>query len=234
MVEMSWSYPEIKAALSLIAFKLLLIILCTPFALAYIAYCIICMFTCGFIYAASICCPHSIKIDVERIYDSILELPLALIKSVESWSYLTSRIKKYQAKRDRLRSEPVPLPRTRKRRLSSGEALAQLQSPFLQTLPLEIRQIIYRYVIVSDFEHRHVIEWLEYNNNKRRRTQLLGTGCWNRGRRSPINSCHPDCHAKVKPTSSSTQRKGYVEGALGLAKTCRQIYLESINMYYGS
>lgn len=233
MVNMSWSYPEVKAALSLIAFKLLLMILCAPFALAYIAYCIICTFTCGFIYAAFVCCPHSIKTDVERIYDSILELPLTLIECVESWSYLTSQIKKYQAKRERLRSEPVPLPRRRKRRLSSGKVNAQLKSPFLQTLPLEIRQIVYRYVIIGNSEHRHVIEGWEVNNNKRGRTQLWGTGC-NKARGFPINTCHPDCQAKFKPPSSSTQRKGCAEGNLGLAKTCRQIYLESINLYYSS
>ena len=232
MTNMRWSYPHYKAALSLTAWKLLRVILFTLFGLVYFAYCIICMSTCGFIHAASVFCPNLIAISVQQSYHSIFEFPVELVKNLELWSYITSQIKNNQVKRERLRFEPVPLQTRRKRRLSSSKTNAQLQSPLFQMLPLEIRQIIYKNVILGGFEHRHVIEW-NAKIHKRERLKLWGRGC-NKKRGSPITSCHPDCHAKVNPAIYRTQIKLNAEGTLGLAKTCRQMYLESINLYYSS
>ena len=138
---MRWSYTEFNVTLSVKTFQLPRYILDILRAFIYIAYVIIYTMTCGSVHVASLCCAHLINLDVWLIHEALLEIPSW---NLESRSVLTSRITKSQSKRESLRSDPVPLPRRKKRRLSSGIAIAQLQSPFLQAPLLEIRQTIYK------------------------------------------------------------------------------------------
>ena len=140
--------------------------------------------------------------------------------------------------------EPRPLPLTRKRRLSGGMVKPQPHSLMLQRLPMEIRHMIYKDCIADGSEHRHVVERLQGIRVHNApgwgpRRYLWGLGC-NKDARS--NTCKPYSSKFFANNVCSAgqsdflhlDRPTYGRGGLQLAMTCRQIYLESINLYYGT
>ena len=153
----------------------------------------------------------------------------------------TGRYREYRAGRESLRCEPAPLPRTRKRRLSDGRKASQVNSSFLKKLPPEIRRMIYKEVVIGGSEHRHIIELLSRTSDgKRRKNQLWGAPCF----KQPNSKCSIEniilgnggdtCQADDVIIDNFAKPKDGFYGALGLAKTCRQIYLEVIDIFYSS
>ena len=146
------------------------------------------------------------------------------------------------------RIEPAPLPVKRPRSLSVGRMVGQTAS-LLTKLPLEIRQMIYEEVIKCGSEHRHVFEIKKQSSpgarKSHRHRQHLRNRVWGAGCRAGLLShCmfdSPGYLSQVTPCCPTYLFLGpdpYIEknspsGPIALAKTCRQIYLETINMYYG-
>lgn len=121
------------------------------------------------------------------------------------------------------RLEPAALPALRKRRLSQGHMRPQTQSSFLAKLPLEIRQMIYEEVIRDGALHRHIVELRNIEIGAR--NQLCGIGC----KQSVWGSCTTVSNAPETQSRKTVSNRG----PLALAKSCRQMYLETINMFYG-
>ena len=133
------------------------------------------------------------------------------------------------------RLEPAALPSLRKRTLSQGHTRPQTQSSFLTKLPLEIRQIIYEEVIRDGTLHRHIIELKNIKIGAR--NQLCGIGC-EQFKRAYCNSpaTHDICSmcgTVANAPETLFSKTGSSCGPLALVKSCRQIYLEMIDLFYG-
>jgi len=120
------------------------------------------------------------------------------------------------------RLEPAALPSLRKRRLSQGHVRPQTQSSFLTKLPLEIRQIIYEEVIRDGTLRRHIIELKNIKIGAR--NQLCGIGCDRNEWGGCTLSDAPETWFRKTVSSCNP---------LALAKSCRRIYLETIDLFYG-
>ena len=158
---------------------------------------------------------------------------------------LLKRYNLYRNERIMRRIEPVPLPAKRPRRLSEGRTAGQT-APLLTKLPLEIRQIIYEDVIRCGSLHRHVLELrrssdAQKNHRQRRhpKQRVWGPGC-KAGLTSHCVFERPMYLTPVTPCSPISLTSGpdpcienSLRGPIALTKTCRQIYLETIDMYYG-
>ncbi|KAL8686020.1 MAG: hypothetical protein Q9218_007399 [Villophora microphyllina] len=84
--------------------------------------------------------------------------------------------------------------------------------------------MIYKLVIVGNSEHRHIVELKRTAaNGKRQKNRLWGASCTDE---TGTNCKIPITYSEPLP---ELQRVG---GALGLARTCRQVYVESINTFY--
>lgn len=121
------------------------------------------------------------------------------------------------------RWEPAALPALRKRRLSQGHLRPQTQSSFFAKLPLEIRQMICEEVIRDGSLHRHIVQLR--NIEVRARNQLCGIGC----KQNAWGSCDAMSNSPVTQARKTVSNRS----PLALAKSCRQTYLEMINMFYG-
>ena len=247
---MAWSWTALRAASYVTMYKILnitwsiivwtsLILLMTIFGI----YVFVCVFTVGLMTLPFKLCSQSIRDRADQLYESILELPISAVETLGSkisarWrlrARFRSKYHEYQSEREALRLEPAPLPRKRKRRLSVGKTAAQLESPFIQKLPPEIRRMIYKYVIIGGSSHRHIVEVRsKADDGKQQRNHLWGAGCFEgpglecKGLETHgvlISSQMPEC--SLRPSY-------HADGELNLAKTCRQIYLETIDMFYGS
>ena len=242
MAVMDWSFRETAAA------AVLYIIFCEvlPYcflATLYMVWFAICVCTAGIIYIP----PYFYGTSNRGIVDCILEarsnVPIWLGQKMGLSRLMISpldrnyagRYRNYRVERENLRYAPAKLPRVRKRRLSDGRKASQLSSLFFKKLPLEIRQMIYKEVIIDGSEHRHIIEkWSTTSNGKRGRDQLWGAPCM----RQPDSI---ECWTEdVLVTGISMlldccfEPKTGCYGTLELAKTCRQVYLEVINLFYSS
>ena len=164
--------------------------------------------------------------------------------------YRRAILKPYRLYRDERRIqrlEPAPLPVKRPRRLSEGRMVRQTAT-LLTKLPLEIRRMIYEDVITGGNEHRHVFELKRQSSGARKshrqhrhlRNRVWGAGC----RAGLMSHCvfdNPIYLTRITPCCPISLPLGpdpYIEkdnpsGPIALAKTCRQIYLETIDMYYG-
>lgn len=146
--------------------------------------------------------------------------PLALYHYTLRRLFYRYRRRRHEKKIRRL--EPAALPSIRKRRLSQGHTRPQTQSPFLAKLPLEIRQMIYEEVIKDGASHRHIVELR--NIKVGARNQLCSIGC----KRQNSESCIISMAPKMEPRKTVSNL-----GALALAKSCRQMYRETIDLLYG-
>lgn len=246
---MLWTFRESSKA----SIALLYIVFCEilPFcvlATAYMLWFVTHILTFGLIAIPFLFCGTAISGTVNHIHEAIDHFPMWLGQTMGLSTLMTSpfdrnyvdRYRKFRAEQESLRYEPAPLPRIRKRRLSDGRQAPQMSSSFLKRLPLEIRQTIYKEVVVCGSEHRHIIELPSRAPDcKRKRNHLWGascvklteSNCWtglivgNGG-----DLCKDDYI--LREYSFKPQRSGC--GALGLAKTCRQIYVEMIDIFYGS
>jgi len=133
------------------------------------------------------------------------------------------------------RLEPAALPSLRKRRLSQGHMRPQTQSSFLTKLPLEIRQIIYEEVIRDGTLHRHIIELKNIKIGAR--NQLCGIGCeqakWGYCNSPATHDISSMCGTVANAPETLFSKTGSSCGPLALVKSCRRIYLEMIDMFYG-
>ncbi|KAL8791697.1 MAG: hypothetical protein Q9195_005704 [Heterodermia aff. obscurata] len=151
----------------------------------------------------------------------------------------------YRDERRIRRLEPLPLPVKRPRRLSEGRRVRQTAA-LLTKLPLEIRQMIYEDVITCGSEHRHIFEIRKESaktgtSHRQRwhiRNRIWGAGCI----AGLTSHCAFENHFYLTRSAACwshtvLEPNPYVEknsagGPIALAKTCRQIYLETIDMYY--
>ncbi len=120
------------------------------------------------------------------------------------------------------RLEPAARPFLRERRLSQGHMRPQPQSSFLTKLSLEIRQMIYEEVITDGTLHRHIGQLTDIK--RRARSQLCGVGCDRNDWERCVISNAPETW--FRNTVSN-------RGPLALAKSCRRIYYETIDLFYG-
>lgn len=141
--------------------------------------------------------------------------------------------------------EPSPLPHKRPRRLSEG-CLTPQRTQFLTKIPLEIRKMIYEHVIKGGTEHRHMLEIApaglkSHRRLCRRKERIWGAGCsaveggpcpfqtttsYGLGVPCAVISCF------MRHEAFDDNNNHNLNGSIALAKTCRQIYLETIGMYY--
>ena len=149
--------------------------------------------------------------------------------------------REYRAEKESFRCEPARLSRTRKRRLSDGRKASQVSSAFLEKLPLEIRRMIYKEVVIGGSEHRHIIELpSRTSDGKRRRNRLWGAFCVKQSKSKcliediNVGNGGNTRQAKDVIIDDFPNPKDGLYGVLGLAKTCRQIYLEVIDIFYSS
>ena len=169
--------------------------------------------------------------------------PQSLCKWIQS-IYDDELLARYRRRRDEKefrRMEPASLPATRKRRLSRSSMVAQTKSSFLTKLPLEVRHMIYEDIIRNGTLHRHILElrnaMTDATERNRARNQLCGFGC-TKARYEGCESITLDmandlCGVRSQALETRFEKFGSCRGPLGLAKTCRQVYLESIDMFYG-
>lgn len=172
--------------------------------------------------------------------------PLLLVMWIEAICrhFIVNRYKLYRNERTFRRLEPLPLPRKRPRRLSEGWMITQT-TPLLTKLPLEIRQIIYEDVIRCGSEHRHILELAGSSATRKPRKprtsqkkRVWGAGCQETlTSQSEFDAPRVFTVTPCNPTAQGAEVEIYREnrdgGPISLAKTCRQIYLEIIDMYYG-
>lgn len=139
------------------------------------------------------------------------------------------------------RLEPTPLPAVRKRSISRGRRASQVRSTFLSKVPLEIRQMIYIDVIKDGSVHRHIVEVPNTKDSCHKHNPspnlLCGVGCkgtaWRLCCDTHSNSDNPVdmCALDLDPFESTKEGKSF--SPLALARVSRQVYLESIDLFYG-
>ena len=136
--------------------------------------------------------------------------------------------------------EPRSLGKRKERRLSDGH-IAQQTAQFLTRLPIELRLIIYKMVIVGQNTHWHFTECRNHragrdgtkrirntirvyksSDSRLRGASVAGHLCSLAENYSELNVVLPQV-LHVLPFQSY----------LNLARTCRQIYLETISIPYG-
>ena len=201
---MLWTFSESRKA----SMAVLYIVFCEilPFCLlatAYALWHVAFMLTFGPMSIPFLFCSTAVARKVGHFLETVGRFPNRLSQKWGLSTLMTSpfdrnyidRYHRFRTDQESLRYELAPQPRVRKRRLSDGQQAPQMSSSFLKKLPLEIRQIIYKEVVVWGSEHL----------------------------------CEKDY--MIEKHSSKSQGSGC--GTLELAKTCRQIYLEMIDLFYG-
>ena len=140
--------------------------------------------------------------------------------------------------------EPTPLPASRKRWLSQGRLVIRAKFAFLTKLSLEIRQMVYEEVIRDNTRYRHIVEFCNMTSyeHKRARNQLCDIGCTNA--RLNVNRGAYLSHILASNLYGTTtglsddrhhlrmRKPGTSHNPLALAKSCRQAYMETIDMFY--
>lgn len=201
------------------------------------------------IYCPFILCDEAFYDTAHKIQFAALYCPIKLMRMVglpwfDDVSVEDSLLVQYRAEVKAIREEPVPLPRTRKRKLSGGWVRLQSESPLFSRLPLEIRRMIYREVVVDSSPHRHIIERCDPKENATEssligKRRFWGAGCVRRPLSKECSTLLDNTGAAFclcymgrgsHPKYSESRVDG--RGALALAKTCRQIYVESIDLFY--
>ena len=244
---MHWSFRETSKASAAVLYIIFCEIL--PYCLlatVYMLWYIICVCTLGIVCLPFHFYGSSIRSTADYILGASSSGPIWLGQKLGLSTLMISpldrnyipRYRKYRAEKESLRYEPAPLPRARKRRLSDGRKASQLNSSFLNKLPLEIRQTIYKEVVIGGSEHRHIIELpSRTSDGRRKKNQLWGASCI----KQPDSKCWTPhiltnganlCRTSCRGYDYLLKPKNGCYGALELAKTCRQIYLEVINIFY--
>ena len=149
-----------------------------------------------------------------------------------------SVFQRQQAAWDYEMGKPPPLPQKRKRRLSLGqtELVSQSSTPFLTKLPAELRLHIYGHVIAGDCIHLHVaVHRTKKPKDKRTSSRIHGHPCSQPISSTPTNEC--TCYGfgyygQSRPHGQLTLPENQGRGRLALSKTCKQIYMETINLLY--
>ena len=149
-----------------------------------------------------------------------------------------SFFQRQQAEWDYELGKPPPLPRKRKRRLSEGqnELKTQSSSLFLSKLPAEIRLQVYEYVISGDCIHLHMaVHRTKDPKEKRTSSRIHGHPCSQPISSTPTNEC--TCYGfgyygHSRPHTMLTLPEHQGRGRLALSKTCKQIYMETIELLY--
>ena len=153
----------------------------------------------------------------------------------------------YRNERRIRRLEPASLPVKRPRRLNEGRKIMQT-APLLTKLPLELRLMIYEDAIKCGSEHRHVFEVKRQSpmaRKKDRQQRHLRNRVWGAGCKAGLMTLYsfntaiyitrvtPCCPISLSVGADPCIEKNSLGGPIALAKTCRQIYSETIDMYYG-
>ena len=137
------------------------------------------------------------------------------------------------------KSKPKPIPRLRRRTLSIHSGVVQqTSSPLFSKLPAEIRLYIYGLAIARDRKHLHITVHRSQDPKSNKSTsKIRGVPC----QESP---CLPtkDCkcfnikhHCRSMPFCTIPIMGGLEfrgRGDLALLKTCRQVYMETVDMLY--
>ena len=140
-----------------------------------------------------------------------------------------------------IKYDPLPLPKTRKRRLSYDQLCCQQASILLTRVPFDVRYIIYKHVIQDEVVHRHVTEQRVHDSEgQRQRNRIRGRRC--RLISQSLNNCvyctRTSIDLEYQCFSSADNWIDYCMpgkcggGPLALSKVCRQIYIETIDMQY--
>lgn len=173
----------------------------------------------------------------------VINAPISLVRRIQLVydDKVLARCRQHKSEREYRRLKPVSLPAVRERELSQERIIPQKTCSFLTDMPLEIRQMIYKEVIRSGTFHRHIIEVKRMETirgrPKRASNQLCGIGCTG----STYHTCKPShvydmanvCGVMRDAPEPHYQKISGGCSPLALAKACRQVYLESINLFYG-
>ena len=149
-----------------------------------------------------------------------------------------SIFQRQQAAWDYEMGKPPPLPQKRKRRLSLGrnEPEYQASSAFLTKLPAELRLQIYGYVIAGDCIHLHLaVHRTKKPKDKRTSSRIHGHPCSQPISSTPTNEC--TCYGfgyygQSRPHGQLTLPENQGRGRLAISKTCKQVYMETIDLLY--
>ncbi|KAL8782303.1 MAG: hypothetical protein Q9213_005497 [Squamulea squamosa] len=121
--------------------------------------------------------------------------------------------------RERIDNAPKPLPTRRPRSLSSLPQNLQRESLLLSRLPLELRQEIYTYVIGGSLVH--VL---------RKGKHLAHVRCKRQTETDFERYCRP--HASYTCHSGMSTLGSTANGNIALLRTCRQVYVEAVEIMY--
>ena len=199
--------------------------------------------TFGLLYLPFIPFEGAVRNKADRIFEFVFDIPrwlgeILVPSSLSVFPFDKQSYKDYRIEQENKMLEPTPLPSKRERRLSVGMAIPQLQSSLLRKLPLEVRQMIYEEFILNNSEHRHIIECYHYGvNTAKPKTVLWGVGGNDRLQSwKSLAGRHPMdlrfCYSGREPQMLSQALPKDSGGGLTLAMTCRQVYVETMNLYY--
>ena len=149
-----------------------------------------------------------------------------------------SCFQRQQAEWDYELGKPPPVPQRRKRRLSRGHENRKVQSSslLLSTLPAELRLQIYGHVIAGDCMHLHIaVHRIRGPKDKRISSRIHGHPCSQPISFNPTNEC--TCYGfghygQSRPHAVLTLPEHRGRGRLALSKTCKQVYMETIELLY--
>ena len=131
--------------------------------------------------------------------------------------------------------QPTPVKVDARRRLSISEkAKSQLQSPLFSKLPPEIRLKIYEYVILGDSQSYLILGWPQKEPKKAKDIRLRAYPCAPLPTPRQVREDGPVSEhwtAYFNSLLKQTQ-KSQASIGIGMLQSCRQIYNESIQMYY--
>lgn len=144
-------------------------------------------------------------------------------------NYYWQRSKSLSSGWDVEKAKPLPLVRLRRYALSQEILTSpQTKSPLMTKLPVELRLQIAREVINGESDHVHIIvQHMDKPGRKRHTDKVHGQFFC-----QALNSGFRRHSALVLPKTLETHPRGHGRGVSSLQRTCKQLYVETIDLLY--
>ena len=130
--------------------------------------------------------------------------------------------------------KPKPVQVTKRRRLSiSSNINPQVHSTLFAKLPPEVRTKIYEHVILGDSNWLNIMGWLQSEPNKSKDIRIRAYRCVINDR--DMNKSEDDLMHTIRKLHRNPHLRlsaNFNKIGLGLLKSCKKVYLESIEMLY--
>lgn len=156
------------------------------------------------------------------------------------YAYYRKNSKRLASEWDIEKAKPLPLARLR-RGFVSQELITSSHpgSGLIARLPAELRLQIYREVIQGNSSHVHItVHRTQKPGNRRPMSRMHGHFCKFHITKIPVNDCIcfdagvPGLDGRAIPRCQAPYLKDSGRGILALSRTCRKIYMETIDLLY--